>query len=343
VLSLVGTLPVSALNLGLTAAPVGLQAEVEFLASEILRVQGLFAAQAQLALNVPAPTLAAELQVGVSAGALPTISLDMQAEIAIELGFIEAKLAVVGTLVAKLQAGVDAGGLIAWAYSGSTEGFGIQLDGATRFGFGAVDPDTEVQGLVIASESFSAWGNFGLGFNTGRPRQISGPVTSQQNLLLLGQLTGGQLNTGLLEVKVPIDLFLFQLRGLKAQAQASLEVSLGGALPSAGADLGLDLDAAFDAAINAGVDLDGMVRFLQLRVAGLLDIVANINAQLSGGGLSMWAWRGPAKEFGAALRAELVGGMPGAGGPSTPVYGLAVACAVPSAWAAFGGIFRTGA
>jgi hypothetical protein len=193
----------------------------------------------------------------------------------------------------------------------------------------------------MATEDFSAWGSFSLGFNTGR--SATQPATGEAGTLdYLGVLDGGQLDTGVLKASLPIALYLLELQGLKVNLEAQLQVTLGLNLPPLPA-----LAAAFDVSIpdlfanlltvktDFTLELQGLNAQLQL----LLDLTTELGLMISGGGLSVWSYSGPAGALGQDLRSVLAAGLPGGTGPNTPAYGLVVACELPAVWSTFGLIF----
>jgi len=107
--------------------------------------------------------------------------------------------------------------------------------------------------------------------------------------------------------------------------------------------LDFDIEAAFDALISVDVNIAAVIGAIQARIDAVLDLKASLDAQLSGGGLTLWVYSGALRGLGTAMAAELADGMPGGNGPKTPVYALALACASPTAWSDFGLIFKNAA
>lgn len=354
-LDLAGTLPVSVLNVGLAATPPGLQAQIALLEGELVKLQGSLAAEAALTVSPPSLGLAAAAAAMLTPptivqalGNVLTASATLNLEAVAELGLVELQLAAVGELSGRLQAGLDAGGLAAWTYRGHARGHGERLRAATSRGFGDVGPEQPISALILATESFSAWGNFGASFNVGdtvKRKEITGPTTTEERLVFLGALTGGQLNTGLAEFALPIDLFRLQLEGAKLNLQAQIDVSLGLNLPSIEALLAIDVD--LEVALNAFVSVDlavaAQIELTLGKIEALLKLIGDISVRLSGGGLSLWVYSGTAAGLGQAFASAMAGGMPGGSGPLAPVYGITIATAIPSAWADFGLIFKTAA
>jgi hypothetical protein len=347
-LSLVGILPVSALNIGITAALPGIQSAI----AKLTKLQVSLQAQAEIAVNLPnLPLLAAAISVQLTG--LPTTfdplsmftaSFDAKADIGLKLGLIEAELALVGELAASLNAGLNTGGLTLWTYAGKAASFGELLAGHTATGFDAVGPNDQIFGLIIATESFSSWGSFSASFNTGSTSTKELETTDSAELTYVGTLTGGQLDTGVLEAVLPINLYLLDLEALKLNLEASLQVCLGlnlPPLPMLTAGLNVDLQLLLDNLINVNVDLAAEISGLQLQIELLLELVVKLTASLSAGGLALWVYSGPARGLGSEFRTAIVNGIPGGSGPDVPAYGIVVSTKLPAAWAAFGAIFAT--
>jgi hypothetical protein len=353
----VGTLPVSALNVGLGASIGGLTAEVTKLHADISGLFPALAAQLEVSVNFPPNPVsylaaisaslnpievAAQLNPAnfVVAGAAAGIDL------ALELGLIEAQLAVATTIEASLSAGLSAGGIAGWSYSGRSATFGTALESATSGGFGKTAADVPIVGIVIATEDFGSWGSFSQGFRTGSTANAPADPNAGR-LSFLGELGGGEWNTGAAQVKRRLDLFIAELRGIRVGILASLQVTLGLDLPdpsllvSAGvgivADLGID--GLLDNMINVDADITGTIGGIQAGIDANLSLAAYLNAQLSAGGLSLWTYSGPAGTFGSGLRGELANGIPGGSGANAAAYGVALAGSA-SAMGLFGSIFK---
>lgn len=350
-LNLIGVLPVSGLQVGMVAGIPVLQAEVNQLSLDISNLGIALAAQGLIEVNLP--DLSA-LTAGVSAliSALPSIvipaniltgAFNANADLAVQLGLVEIELALVGTLTANFQAGLDAGALSLWTYSGSAAGFGGKLAEQTRSGYPGVEANTVVEAIVIATEDFDSWGSFSATFNTGDT--AAAPANPTVNdLRFQGTLRGAQLDTGMLSLSLPINLYLDLLRGLKATLEAQLEVSLGLNLPSVDAlvdfAVGLDLSLLLENMLNINANLALEIGNIQARIDILLKLILELDLVLNAGGLSVWKYSGPASRLGSELRDELRQGIPGGvGGAGAGAYGVVVSCAVPSAFAAFGLIF----
>lgn len=358
VLTEIGTFPASGLNLGLAAAPLGFTAEITKLQADISQLGIALEAQAQVTASFPpnliglAAAFSGALDASALAAALnPTtwvsVNADGNATLVLELGAIDALLAIVGDLVADLELGLSAGGLAGWSYAGRTAGYGTTLERATASGFGTFAPDTQISALVIACAGFSSWGGFSAGFNTGTSSlEDLGTFTREERLRFLGALGGGDWNTGVREVFAHIHLFLAELRTLRAVVAAQIDLSLGLNLPDASvvvdAGLSIDLDAAFENLVDVQLDIEAAISGLQFKIDALLELIGSINLSLSGGGLTLWSYSGLARLLGSSLVPAVAAGLPGtATGPNAPAYGIVIAAASPSAWASFGRIFKT--
>lgn len=347
-----GSLPCSSVNLGLAASGSAFAHASAQLTSDLSKLGASFEAQATFTANFP-PNIAAYLA-GFAETLTPaallaafnplnwiTLNADANLELAAELGLVELKIAAVGTATATLQAGVNAGGLTGWSYAGQARGFGTTLAEATQYGFGAAGPTDEVNALIIACAEFGAWVSFSASFNTG-PSALEdlGSATTEQKLSCLGTLTGGQWNTGALDLLARLDLFLLELNGLKVALEAEIALTLGVDLPEPAVilELEVDLDLALEVMVDVQLDITAQIGVVDLQLDVVLDLIAEIDAQLAVDGLHVWTYSGPAGELGSTFAGEVATGLPGGGGALAPIYGVAIACASPSAWAAFGNI-----
>lgn len=343
------TLPVSALNIGLTAGLPVIALQIADINGTILGLEAAIAGSltivvptlvdftAAIAASINLPAITAQFT------AMAALSVDLNASILIDLGLINIAISVVARVVANFEAGLAAPSLSAWTYTGGAASFGTGLANDLRDGLptsAAADP---IQGVIIATESFGSWGNFSAGFNTGTSAEteLVGPRAGG-NLDFLGTLGGGQLNVGVAALFNSFASFLLQLNGTKVALEVQLGITAGLNLP--------DIQVILTAALNASANLDLLlsnfgislnflanIELLIAQIQLLIDLRASIN--LSGGGLSVWSYSGPANAMGAEFAAEVQNGLPNAGGPNTPVYGMAIATEQPSAWASFGLIF----
>lgn len=342
-ITLAGTLPVSAINVGLAASIGGLTAEVSKLQAELGELTAALSAKVQVTADFPpnplsiAPALGAQLSAAEIAAQFNPANFvvtgaDAKADLLVRLGAIEAELGVVAPLVAELEAGLDAGAVAGWSYAGRADAFGIELERDTARGFGHFAPTDEIAGLIVATEDLASWRAFGSGVNVGSSA-AAGATSAEHHLKFLGELAGGQWNTGVAGLFARLDLLLAELRGAKSSLEASIQVSLGLNLPDATAqfDAGLaivadlGLDGLLDNLVNAQADVTGALGGLQARIDATLALIAELNAQLSAGGLALWTYSGRAAELGSSLRDAIAAGVPGGHGPRSAAYGLALA------------------
>lgn len=350
----VGTLPVSVLNIGLSSASLTLTAEVTKLTAEIVDLAPAAAAMVALEATPPDPLALVPSLEGHVAGAVANINplvlgplnAELDVELTAKLGALGLQIAAAKEITASIGAGVAAGGIAGWSYAGRGAGLGSKLATVLPAGFGDVRGDATVGALVVASESFSAWGNFSAGFHTGGQPNL-GPTTVREDLAFLGALAGGEWNSGVARLKARLDLFLDLLEGEAANLALQLQYALGLTIPNVQAlldvVLNFDIEGAFAALVSVDVDITAAIGAIQAKIDAALALKAALDAQLSGGGLTLWVYSGSLAGLGTAMQAELTQGLPGGSGPRTPVYGLALACASPSAWSDFGLIFKNAA
>ena len=349
-LQLLGTLPVSAVNIGVSAALPVLQAKVSKLQLDLARLGVAISAQASVQVTFPPdlPTLSAAFSAALNAEVLAslldptswvTASADASAELAYQLGLIDAQLTVVAKIVANLSAGLATGGLAGWSYRGAAGSFGARLGGLA----GALG--ASVQAVVVATNAFTSWQAFSAGIHVGASSdQQLANQTELAELHYLGALGGAQWCTGLAELKKVLDLFVLDLQGLRASLAAQLEVSLGLNLPDPLAlvqvGAAVDLDWALGNLVSVDAGLALQLEGIQLEIAALLELIVSLQTQLMAGGLTVWSYAGASDELGSALTTELAQGLPGVEqGPGGAIYGLAIATAQPSVWSDFGLIF----
>jgi hypothetical protein len=354
----VGSLPVSAINVGLAGSVAGFGVQAAKLQADITKLGLSGIAQGQVALNFPPNPLSyagaatAALSPALLASILNPItivggSVDAALDVTLDLAIVTAQLAVVESLAASFSVGIESGGIAGWSYAGHAAGFGTELDRYTVNGFGKTPASAEVQAVIITTEDFDAWGAFSQSVNTGGTANATADANLAQ-LAYLGELSGGRWNSGVARLSAKLKLFVAELRGRKSSLEASLEFMLGLDLPdpTVVVDAGLSvfaevgIDGLLDNMVNVRADLAASIGTVQGKLDLLLDGAADVAAQLSAGGLTFWTYSGTAGELGAALRSEIAGGIPGGSGPRAPAYGLALAGA-PGAMTLFGTIFKT--
>ena len=355
----VGTLPVSGINLGLAAGAASIAEKVTKLTADISKLTAALDTQLSVTANFPpnlagyAVAFAATLDPTALASAfnpLNWITLNAGANLSLlaDLALADAQIALVEPTVLDLEAGLAAPGIVGWSYSGRAAGFGRTLEAATRAGFPSAGPDRDVSAIIIACADFASWGAFSAGFHTGDSSIRSLPATTdEERLRFLGSLGGGQWNTGAQALLSGLSLLLSGLRGAKSGAEAQIDLSLGIGLPDpsaiVNAGLSIDIDAALASMVSVQTDLTATIGAIQADSDATLSLTAELDAQLSAGGLTLWAYSGPASGLGSAFAPEVASGLPGAGsGPDGAIWGAAVACADPGAWAGFGRVVATG-
>jgi len=353
-----GSLPCSSVNLGIAASLSGFAQLSAQITVDVTKLGVALTTQIDFVSNFP-PNIAgyaagfadilvpATLVAAFNPANWVTLNADANLQLVAELGLVDLKIAVVGGLVAELEAGVNAGGLTGWSYAGRAAGFGTTLVGETRYGFAGTAPDADIDAIIIACADFDAWVSFSAGFNTGASASTDlGVETGAEQLTSMGTLTGGEWNTGALSVFAQLDDFLLELNGVRAGLDAQVELSLGLNLPSVSAvldvALSIDLDATLAAMVSIQLDITAQIGLVELNLQAVADLLAELNAQLAVDGLHIWTYSGQAGYLGTSLASELSGGLPGGNGPHAPIYGVVIACASPSAWASFGNIMITG-
>ena len=336
--SLIGVLPVSGINVGLALAPPILQAEITDFGIDLSKLTLAIAAQIELGLNVPnfaalaatlaqfPPTIAGML----NPSNMLTLGASLNLDLALQLGLIDATLALALSVKATIEAGLSTGGIAAWTYSGPASGLAALAPGSIVGNY--------TVGLIVATENPSSWCQFSVSVNTGpsKTAAVGGPPT----LTSLGELSGGEISTGLLSFSGVLDLYLLKLTGMKAAIAAQIELTVGVNLPDPSALLALcnqliaDVAGLLDNLVNANVDLSVEIGTIQLRLDYILALSLSIGAQLSAGGLALWSYSGTS--LGADVATAIAGGVPGGGGPTSDIRALILGCATPSVWAPFG-------
>jgi hypothetical protein len=353
-----GTLPVSAINIGLAASVPGFGAKVTKFGLDLVDVALAGVANVQVSLDLPIDPVSLALSIGaqltpadiaaeLSPGNIAFGGVDAAADLSADIALLTPPIALLGTLVGSFRTGLNTGAIAGWSYSGRSAGFGSRLAPATANGFGKTAPNDDIAAIIIATESFSSWGSFSTGFNTGSSANQEATATDER-LVYMGELGGAEWNVSVKEALADLDLFLAGLEGEKAGLEASLQVALGVDVPdpevilegslAVVADLGID---GLVAGAEVTVDFPSVAAEIEAQLDAQIEFIAGLNMQLSAGGLTVWSYTGKASGLGAALRVALQNGLPGANGPNAPAYGL-VLVGSPPAMAIFGGIFLTG-
>src|SRR6185503_12353722 len=193
-----GTLPVSAINLGLAASIPGFTAKVTKLGVDIVDVGLAGVANVQVGLDLPPDPVSltaglgaqlnpADIAAELNPGSITIGGADAALDLGIKIGLLEGLIAIVGTLVGALAGGLNTGGFSGWSYSGRAAGFGSQLERATANGFGKTAANADIAAIIIATESIESWGSFSLGFNTGGSANEAAS-SSVERLIYMGEL-----------------------------------------------------------------------------------------------------------------------------------------------------------
>ena len=342
-----GSLPVSAVNVGLNASLAALDIELAQLAVDLSGLAPALVASVQIGLSFPPNLPVVTAAIGASLdplnvalqlnpGSVSVYAAPLALEAGIELGLVEAKLAAALAISEPMEAGLAVGGIAGWSYAGTAKGFGDGLQRATEHGFGRTAADTQIQATILATESPATWAGFSEGFHAG----------SGDGLHYLGQLGASEWSIGLGPIMARIRLFLGQLRGMRATLLAQIQACLGLELPSVDAVLDtavnavaeLGIDGLIDNLVNVDIDIQALIDGIQVKVDALLNLKINLAASLSGGGLAVWTYAGPASLLGVELQGQIRNGIPGGNGANASINGLALA-ASPAAMGTFGSIF----
>ena len=279
-----------------------------------------------------AATLSASLTmptIGIQASlSLPGIGAGVSANLSASLAPLGASIALLFGVKATLEAGLSAGGLSAWSYLGPASYFGAGIPTA----WPGAATSTFVKGAVVATQSPTVWQALGSFFNVG-PAGIVG-------LTSLGQLSAGQLSTGLVSLDSMIGAQLALKQALFARLTESLSLALSPGSISLSAYV---TPPKFSLSAGAGIaaNISGITAQIQSMASLASSLSASLQAGASGGGLSAWVYAGAASGLGPALTSALASGLPSGSGPMATVYGLAIA-ASPAIASAFGNIFLMG-
>lgn len=366
-----GTFPASSVNVGLAAAPVGLTVEIAKLQEALVKLTLAGASQIQLksalisnppdpakyGLTVPFALNPATVAMNFSPEKLGLIAAPkMVPDLTAELGFAQAQLAVLSPVVEQIKVGLQAPGIAGWTYAGRCAGFGTKLAGGTSSGFGGVAPLGNVNAVIIATDNFASWQSFSHGFATGGSASTNlGQRTDQERLAFHGLLSGGAWSHMLDGISKRLDVVLSTLEGVRNRVTASLRVLTGLEIPDVTKAINVALGGlspsdwvtarlpgALEVMLGANTNFDAQIEGVTARIDNVLQLIEDVELALSGGGLTLWSYSGPARDLGASFAPEVASGLPGTtGGPDGATYGLVLAAASSEAWSAFGNIFKT--
>lgn len=343
-IELVGILPVSAVNTGLeSSASIGLGIASAKLSADLNQF-GL----AATANNDALATLPDEIDFGVAIqgetiadielafASMPSLTVDLSGDISTEYGTVLGQLSILGELSARLELGLGAGNLWGWSYSGGSSQFGRSLESATASGFGHAGPNDSIDAVIIATENGSTWREFGKGFATGN---------GAPGLTYMGDMGAEKWSPSVADLRSRLGLLKLELDGIKTQLEASLKVAAGLNLPDPTAvlDLGASIITDFGvdgllANLGAGINVAATIADINADIGALAALTADLNAQLSAGGLCVWKYSGPVKLIGTEFAQAIRNGVPLGNGPDAGCYGLAIGGS-GSVMAAFGSIF----
>lgn len=356
-MDLAGTIPLSAVNVGLAASTPAIAAEVSKLQADASDLSPAVQAQVEVSSNFP-PNPASYAAVVTAALSTPELAACMtptnvafaasEANVAVvaKLGFIQGQLAIASGVRATLAGGLEAGSIVGWSYSGRCGNFGPRLEPDTKLGFGGIGPADDVSGVVVVTQDFTSWGQFSKGMSAA---PVAAPATAADaRLTPHGSRSGAGWNVGVASIVAHLDAFIADLEGMAANLEASIRFSGGLDLPSPTVivDAGLDIfgsvgiDGLLDNLVNVQVDLPASLGAIQADVDASVSLSGEIAGQLAAGGLSVWIYSGRADGLGRAVTSALSNGVPNGGGAGAVVYGLAIAGQGPS-MGAFSSIFKT--
>lgn len=345
-LTLSGVLPLSAVNLGLQASIAGLTAKVAKLGVDLTDFGAALEAGILVAADFPPdPTaygaaLASFTPADIIAAFDPTtwvaLAADSNVDVGIRLGVVSLQVAAVGALFGALDIGLGAGKLWGWSYSGGARQFGLDLTAATQNGFGHTGPTEQIEATIIATESFTSWQQLASSMDLRDPA----------GLIFLGERTADRWSAQVADLRLQLGRFKAELDGLKANLEASLAFSLGINLPDpqvvigAGASVLLDwgLDGLLENLVTVRSDLTATIGAIQADIDAILEMVAQLNAQLSAGGFAVWKYSGRAMDMGREFARAVDNGLPEGSGPGAGVYGLIIGGS-GDAMSAFASIF----
>jgi len=329
-LSLQGSIPVLSLNLGASLALVGLQADVARLQNLVSQFAEGTLASAELKAGVGVSP--ADILAGMTAWASldimgPTLDIgaSFTADASIELGLVNAEIAIVEQIQAAIAASLGVGGIAAWTYAGNAHGFGSTLADSIKNDW-SEPSDNITYALIAATEDPTAWKSIKQLWDTGAAAYITS-ATDKEDLRYRGELKGAQLNLGA-QIYDFADL-LAQLYGLRASLEAQADAYLGIGLPSISADFDLSIDV--EAVVAAFADFSLDIELPDLNFT--LGLIAQYSALI--GSADVWLWKGKKGALGTDFNAAISNGLPNGSGPNSAIYGIVLAAASPEAWVAF--------
>lgn len=297
-----GDIPLSVLNVGIAAAMPGVVAQATVLLADLAAMapapllQTAFAASPPLLPDLDSLVAAGDNLLAYASTLNPAnwgpAAASVNVSVAADLGFAEAQLAIVGQALGAVEAGVATGGIATWCYAGPAPSYfdGLLDRAASEYYL----REQVVDAFVVATDSDAAWATFAAGFNDAGLRDSPGP-----RIVYSGGASAGNLLTSLGRAYDVVRNLYLDLGARTTKLEADLQLTLGLDLPDP-LDLMVPVDVDLGA-ITATVDFDSMFQAVGLQVDAVLDLVAELDLQLSGQALACWHFRGPAGSMGAEV------------------------------------------
>lgn len=345
-----GSIPGSQLHLAANVALEPLQTAL----NDARGLAALATASVEAMLEVPdLDALSAQLDVSAFADVdYGGLALTGAANITAEIDAIAQLSLELGEILGVLTAALGGGGIAAYRYSGDASGLGPTLGTQTDTGLPGGDSDDTINALIVASADPVAWASLAAllgpagGFSTN---------AATRSIEVLGEIPGPGLHIGLVGCVPALNQLITDL-ATKTAALVALTIQFAGEVGlsapidpfslSAGASVQLtglatlqsDL-ATFGLQTSLAVNIEGA---LYLGLVALLEpIVATLEAGLSGPGVELYRYSGPASLLATGLEQATRGGLAGSG-PNDAITAIALATGSPSDWASLEAALYTG-
>jgi hypothetical protein len=335
VLISLGRLSIAQLQIGMAAALPGLK----------LRLQEAKGAQASISANLEKllgnglniDAILAGFNVEAIANFKPLDITKLGLQIQADLDFLNGKLLKLEKQLVDIQAALGVSGITAWAYRGPASDFGNQLSHASQ-------GDVLTDALVLTATDPTAWAALSAVMFVG---SVSlGGASAGGTLVELGQIPGPMLLTGLALTVPGLAADIAALAQQIANKSALLinAIELGIQIPQSPGTIALGIAASLPvlpglagmlpfASLNLQLDLGARFGLAKATELALAPVVASLEATLGGGGISAWAFNGPAKLLGSELGSAL-------GSSSGDINGFAMSSTSPAAWAALSAVLK---
>lgn len=354
-----GSQPLATLNPGLVLAGAGLSASAAALIPQLTaNLAGAVMASAQIALFPPSlsvqlsDAIAAVTSIGIAIGAgVPPVDVQLVsiatgiAEVTAQIGALEAQVSVIAELNAALNAAVAA-----YVFDGATQDLGTALRFATANGVQGAGGGTPTNALVLATT---------LPASVGTMLDVFGvSAVPPGKLTLLGEKSLSSFSPILADVLGQLSGNIAgNLPGLYAQIDGMLSAQLNLTLNPPTLLTQLAFASQLVVTLTALIAGPGVPAFsaqfdaLGVAIAGLTDLVAELNAQVSfATGLaddltatvSGFFFDGPARDCGPELGVAISPGIE-SGGPSTPMTAIVLATSQPVSASAMSTLFGVAA